>query len=208
MYLWTLCPTVYCGDGGELGLAAANLQIAHPPGYPLLTNFGHIWTVILFFLRPILALNILAALFAAVAAAGTYVPLTVTTNGTTPLRRLINLALAIAFALGQTLWSVATSFEVYSLAALMMALIAAILIRFYQSRDRRLLLLACYLFGLALCNHLSVGSLGIMLLLAAWFCRENLSISDWLLGLALILLPLTFYGYLYAFIIQSGSRLV
>jgi len=205
LYLWTLCPTVYCGDGGELGLAATTLQISHPPGYPLLTNFGHVWTVILSFLRPILALNILSALFAAAAAACAYVLLTIITDGTTTSRRLINLALAIAFALGQTLWSVATNFEVYSLAALMAVLIAVILIRFYQSKDRRLLLLACYLFGLALCNHLSVGSLGIMLLMAAWFCRENLSISDWLLGLALILLPLTFYGYLY---VRSSFNLV
>jgi hypothetical protein len=197
LYLWTLCPTVYCGDGGELGLAATTLQISHPPGYPLLTNFGHVWTVILFFLRPILALNILSALFAAMAAACVYVLLTIITDGAATSRRLINLALATAFALGQTLWSVATNFEVYSLAALMAVLIAIMLIRFYQSKDRRLLLLACYLFGLALCNHLSVGSLGIMLLMAAWFCRENLSIGDWLLGLALILLPLTFYGYLY-----------
>jgi hypothetical protein len=197
LYFLTLCPTVYCGDSGELGLAASTLQISHPPGYPLLTNFGYVWTVILFFLRPILALNILSALFAAVAAAFVYALLTIVTNPTTTSQRLINLALAIAFALGQTLWSVATNFEVYSLVALMAALIAAMLIRFYQSKDRRLLLLACYLFGLALCNHLSIGSLGIMLLMVAWFRRENLSVSDWLLGLALILLPLTFYGYLY-----------
>jgi tetratricopeptide (TPR) repeat protein len=205
LYLWTLCPTVYCGDGGELGLAAATLQISHPPGYPLLTNFGHVWTVILFFLRPILALNILSALFAAVAAAFAYVLLTIITNGITTSRRLINLALATVFALGQTLWSVATNFEVYSLAALLAVLIVVMLIRFYQSKDRRLLLLACYLFGLALCNHLSVGSLGIMLLMAAWFGRKNLSISDWLLGLALIILPLTFYGYLY---VRSSFNLV
>jgi tetratricopeptide (TPR) repeat protein len=205
LYLFTLCPTVYCGDGGELGLAAATLQISHPPGYPLLTNFGHIWTVFLFFLRPILALNLLSALFAAAAAACVYVLLTIITNETTTSRRIINLALATAFALGQTLWSVATNFEVYSLATLMAVLIALTLIRFYQSQDRRLLLLACYLFGLALCNHLSVGSLGIMLLMTTWFGRKNLSIGDWLLGLALILLPLTFYGYLY---VRSSFTLV
>jgi hypothetical protein len=61
------------------------------------------------------------------------------------------------------------------------------------------------LFGLALCNHLSIGSLGIMLLMVAWFRRKNLSLSDWLLGLALILLPLTFYGYLY---VRSSFNLV
>ena len=124
LYLLTLCPTVYCGDSGELGLAATTLQISHPPGYPLLTNFGHVWTVILFSLRPILALNILSALFAAAAAACAYMLLAIITDGTTTSRRLINLALATAFALGQTLWSVATNFEVYSLAALMAASIA------------------------------------------------------------------------------------
>jgi hypothetical protein len=188
---------VYCGDGGELGLAATTLQLSHPPGYPLLTNFGHIWTVFLFFLRPILALNILSALFAAAAAACTFMLLTAITDGTTTTRRLINLALATTFALGQTLWSVATNFEVYSLAALMAALLAVMLIRFHQSNDRRLLLLACYLFGLALCNHMSVGSLGLMLLLVVWFNRRQFSARDWLGGALLLLLPLTFYGYLY-----------
>jgi hypothetical protein len=150
-------PHGLCGDSGELGLAATTLQISHPRAIPL-TNWARLDSHLVF-LRPVLALNILSALFAAVAAC-VYILLAIITDGTTTSRRLINLALAIAFALGQTLWSVATNFEVYSLVALMAALIAVILIRFYQSKDRRLFLLACYLFGLALCNHLSIGSLG------------------------------------------------
>src|SRR6476646_1310094 len=35
LYLRTLCPTLTTGDSGELFLAAHNLDITHPPGYPV-----------------------------------------------------------------------------------------------------------------------------------------------------------------------------
>jgi tetratricopeptide (TPR) repeat protein len=196
-YLLTLCPTVYSGDGGELGLAATNLEIAHPPGYPLLTNFGHVWTSLLFFLRPILALNLLSALGAAAAAAFLFLALSFLGPVRTIQHKLIFIAVSVAFGLGQTLWSVATNFEVYSLSATMTAVVMALLVKFYYTGARRWFLLGCYLTGLALCNHLSAASVGIMLLLVAWYQRRNLSLTDYLVGLSLAVLPLTFYSYLY-----------
>jgi len=35
VYLWTLCPTVWVGDSGELTAAAWTLGTPHPTGYPL-----------------------------------------------------------------------------------------------------------------------------------------------------------------------------
>jgi tetratricopeptide (TPR) repeat protein len=204
-YALTLCRTVYCGDGGELALAAANLEIAHPPGYPLLTNVGHVWTILLFFLRPILALNLLSALFAAGAAAFLFLAIKRISDSKSTLQRLMYLALALMFALGQTLWSVATGFEVYSLAALLAALIISLLIEFHRSLKLSFFYLGCYLFGLALCNHLSVLSLGPAMLLLIWRHRDRFAFKDYLFALALVILPLSFYAYLY---VRAGFDLV
>ena len=35
LYLATLCPTFYVGDGGELTAVPWHFGVAHPPGYPL-----------------------------------------------------------------------------------------------------------------------------------------------------------------------------
>ena len=40
VYSGTLCPTISAGDSGELATAAAQLGIAHPPGFPLWTLLG------------------------------------------------------------------------------------------------------------------------------------------------------------------------
>lgn len=46
LYLVTLAPTVATGDSGELTTVAANLGIAHPPGYPTFTVLGHLFTLL------------------------------------------------------------------------------------------------------------------------------------------------------------------
>ena len=54
-------------DSGELAAVARTLGIAHPTGYPTFTLLGHLWASVVP-LRPILALNLLAALLAAASA--------------------------------------------------------------------------------------------------------------------------------------------
>ena len=46
VYGFTLCPTVAGGDSGELTTAAYTLTVAHPPGYPLWTLLGKLFTLI------------------------------------------------------------------------------------------------------------------------------------------------------------------
>ena len=40
----TTCPVVYVGDTGEVVAASYSLGIAHPPGYPIYTTLGHIFS--------------------------------------------------------------------------------------------------------------------------------------------------------------------
>ena len=41
VYSQTMHPSVAGGDSGELLLAAHELGVAHPPGYPVVTLLGH-----------------------------------------------------------------------------------------------------------------------------------------------------------------------
>ncbi len=196
LYLLTLCRGIPVGDAPELALAAAKLQIAHPPGYPLLTIIGRIWSEALFFVRPIVALNLLSALFAA-AACGAFYLLTsrlLVVQGM--IGRVLMLAIAVTFAAGRTLWSTATNFEVYSLAALITVLVLLLLIRLIQTGDRRYFLLATYLLGLSFCNHLSLLALLPAVIIAAISMRSILGSRYLLAGVGLAAIPGTLYGYL------------
>lgn len=47
VYLWTLCPTVYVGDAGELIAAAFTLGSPHPPGYPVFCLVNKVLTILI-----------------------------------------------------------------------------------------------------------------------------------------------------------------
>ena len=71
IYLFSLCPTVYLIDSGELAAVSYTLGIAHPTGYPL-------YTIISYFFahlpgEPVFNLNLLSALFTVCAAVFLYV---------------------------------------------------------------------------------------------------------------------------------------
>ena len=72
VYLWTLCPTLYWGDCGELATVAVTLGIPHPTGYPLYCLLGKAWTLLLPFGSLVWRLNVLSALFGALAVACLY----------------------------------------------------------------------------------------------------------------------------------------
>jgi tetratricopeptide (TPR) repeat protein len=218
VYLLTLCPTVFVGDSGELGLAATNLEIAHPPGYPLLTLIGHLWTDLFFFLRPIVALNLLSALCAALTSLMVFLSVSVVlktlekkpgpgfgphggaADESSPQAERSSLSFALAagclVAFGQTLWSVATNFEVYALGALLFSAALYCWVQFLVSGHRRWMFFGCYLFGLILTNHFSAVVLAPLPLIILLTRRYVLRVSDYALGILLLLLPLAVYLYL------------
>ncbi|MCX7918563.1 MAG: DUF2723 domain-containing protein [bacterium] len=99
IYLYTLCPTVYVGDSGELTAAAYTLGIAHPPGYPLLCLTGKIFTWI-----PVgdiaYRINLLSAFFAAGTIFFLFLLLIKLTNN-----QFAAASGSLLFAFSQTFWS-------------------------------------------------------------------------------------------------------
>lgn len=205
LYLITLCRGIPIGDAPELALAAARLQIAHPPGYPLLTVVGRIWSEAFFFLRPIVALNLLSAVFATSACGMLYILLSRFASGRGNVILSVALAVTVSFAASRTMWATATGFEVYALAALFAIAITLSLIRFVQIGECRYILFSAYLLGLSLCNHLSLLALLPALAIAAFSMRAILKLRTALVATALCVFPGTLYAYL---MIRAKSDLV
>src|SRR5918999_6022695 len=68
-------------------------------------------------------------------------------------------AAALAFGVGETLWSQAVITEVYTLNALLVALTLLALLLWRERRRDRYLLLSAFLVGLSMTNHLTSGLL-------------------------------------------------
>jgi len=64
VYLYTLCPTVYWDDAGELIAACYTLGVPHPPGHPLYAILGKLFTLIPL-ASPAFRVNLMSAFFGA-----------------------------------------------------------------------------------------------------------------------------------------------
>jgi hypothetical protein len=214
IYILTLAREITFVDSGELAAVAATLGIAHPPGYPLFTLVGHLFSWI-----PIGTVAFRIGLLSAAAGALTVVLIYAAGRCLLgiifPARRRATLTLAplagaLLFAFAQTPWSQAVVIEVYTLQAmLVMAFIAACAYA-WRSRPRavRHWPLLAFTFGLALTNHLSSILLGpglILFLAASLIARAKAARTSpapqelripWLRTLAMGLLPLLLYLYL------------
>jgi hypothetical protein len=70
LYVATMCRTIFWYDSAEFVAAAVFLGIPHPPGYPLYTIIGHVFTWLP--LEPALAVNLMSAVFGALTVALAY----------------------------------------------------------------------------------------------------------------------------------------
>ena len=69
VYAITAHPSLPAGDSGELITVAHSLGVAHPPGYPLYTLLGYVWSHVPGFESVAYRMNLFSAACAAVAAA-------------------------------------------------------------------------------------------------------------------------------------------
>ncbi len=177
LYVLTLAPTVVSmfDDSLEFQLVTYLLGIAHPPGYPLYTVLGWLFTQI-----PIgdvaYRVNLMSAVFGAVTVALVYLIGLELTPATQPQESsskgysegdhqpwigvLAALIGALALALSPVFWSQATVAEVYTLNAAFVASILWLLVRGgRQETDQvsppseKWLLALAFLFGLSLAHH-------------------------------------------------------
>jgi hypothetical protein len=125
IYTATLLPDVLPADAGEFQLVAATAGVAHPPGYPLYTMLGWLFTHLPLGPNPAWRVNLLSAATAAATVALVF----------HIARRMTGSAwggLAAALALGSatTFWATATTASIRPLTAFFTALCLYALIEY------------------------------------------------------------------------------
>ncbi len=168
-YVTTLCPVVPFTDGGELAAVGVTLGIAHPTGYPLFTIFSRLAVMIPSAATQIVQLNVLAALFTAIAA-GMFlktIMVLLQTNGIGAKKgkggeKVLLLAATVgSLALGfsSTFWSQSAEVEVYSLHLLLVMVIVYTFLRGIDEtktgEPSRFLFLFAFVLGLSFSNHMT-----------------------------------------------------
>ncbi|MBI5116595.1 DUF2723 domain-containing protein, partial [Candidatus Poribacteria bacterium] len=178
VYIYTLCPTVYWGDSGELIAAAYTLGIPHPPGHPLYSIVGKLFTLL-----PVgsvaYRVNLMSAFFGALTCLLIYkiirgqvytFDIKHSINGPQrkpmPYVKCVDLTPvcafggALFFAFAPMVWDQATIAETTTFHSFFMMLLTLIAFRLVSGKvvwkdERRSLLLFSFLYGFSLTNHVA-----------------------------------------------------
>jgi tetratricopeptide (TPR) repeat protein len=207
VYIATLSPTVTLEDSGELITGAAQFGVPHPPGYPLWTMSGFLFSHLIPFGNVAWRVNLQSAFFGA--AANAVLTLLVCHSGRWLLQRWTDapvqpLARRFSFYAGMLaglvlgfsdiMWGQGVIAEVYTLNGLFVNLV---LLFFYfwilEPRKTHRLVIAVFIFALGLTNHHTLIQMIPAILLAAALVRAG---KFWSVFLAVNLFSLSILVYL------------
>ena len=134
VYLLTVYPTVGTEDSGELIVSAAMLDIAHPPGYPLHTLLGKLFTILIPFGNIGWRVNLLSAFFGAATIALTYLLIKKLTKND-----YISMAGALILGFSDIFWSQSIRTETYTLHTFTLIAIIYLLFRWHETEKPKFL---------------------------------------------------------------------
>ena len=155
VYLKHLAPSIFTGDSADATIASYVLGIPHPPGFPVYTWFGHIFTLI-----PVgdiaYRVNFMSAFFGALVipivymiirslapqSQGSFVDDIVSRSG--------SIIGSMSFAFSIYYWAQAEIAEIYTLNSFFIASMILLALIWAEKRDIRLLYLLSLLFSLSL----------------------------------------------------------
>jgi len=187
LYSFTLSTSLGPGDSGELTAVAYRLGVAHPPGYPLFTLLGHLFTLI-----PSGSIAFRTNLLSMVAGIMALLTLSRILRSDRTLSILAPLTLAFSF----TFWAESSTFEVYTFELLLLLLSIYFLLRFADSGRESHLLMGLFTIGLGI-SHRPTFLLylpGLLYLILPQ--RDKIGWVSLSLASLFLLLPLTSFLYL------------
>lgn len=205
VYVYTLCPTVYWDDAGELIAACYTLGIPHPPGHPLYAILGWLFTLLPVG-SPAYRVNLMSAFFGALSCSTLFVIVKDIVKNEQTISRFADFAgatAALSAAFSLILWDQSVVAETTTLHSLFMLILTLLVFRIDAAGpsdalvSKRLLALS-FLYGLSFTNHVAglffAPSLGFMLL---YRLRTSLFKPSRLAAMALLFaLGLSVYVYL------------
>jgi hypothetical protein len=157
VYLVTLRTEVGRGDSAELALQAYQLGVTHPPGYPVHTILGKLFT--LFFNEPAIATNVMSAVFTCLTVGLLSLFLYEVTKN-----RVISLLGPLIFAFSPIVWQMAVTTEVYNVNIFFLSLSFYLLFKWFTKPSHTLLIISAVIYGVSLGSYLAN-----LLLLPAFF---------------------------------------
>ncbi len=155
----TLAPAISSWDTAEFQTVGPVLGTAHPTGYPAYVILGWLASIVLQpFGDPAFRMNLLQAVLAALAVAGTVALVQILTG-----RRLVALAVGLVLAGTQLFWRLSTHADPHMLHVALVVTLFAVLVVWDQRRRSedpetvkradRWLVAAAVIFGVAVANH-------------------------------------------------------
>ncbi|MGD0407721.1 MAG: DUF2723 domain-containing protein [Candidatus Limnocylindrales bacterium] len=174
----TLAPGVLNWDTAEFQTVGPVLGTAHPTGFPSYVILGWLASIVLQpFGDPAYRMNLLQAILAAVAVAGTVSVIQVLTG-----RRLIALATGLMLACSQLFWRLSTHADPHMFHLALVAILFVVLLTWDRQvhsdkpetvrRADRWLVVAAGIYGVAVANHslalLLPPAIGLFVLVADW----------------------------------------
>jgi hypothetical protein len=193
LYFLTAARDIVVGDTPELITAAATLGVAHPPGYPLFTMLGHLFSLLPFGSIPF-RVNLLSVVCDSLVVGVVYFTAVRLTRS-----QLAAAIAALVLAVNPTFWEWSLAAEVFPLNNLFAATVILLLVIWHEEPRRTGLLIAAFLVaGLALTNHQTIVLLAPAFCFVLWRQREVVLAQPRLLVIGAIafaigLLP---YGYI------------
>ena len=157
VYIRTLNPVFHADDSPETIACAYTLGIQHPPGYPLPTLTGKIFSF-LGIGNIGFRVNLQSALFGALLCMMVYLIVMDTLrkkDGHAGFSAAASAAAALSLAFSYTLWNQSLSAKggIYALNGLLLALIIFSLFKWERTRKYKFFYMAVFLYGLSLSNH-------------------------------------------------------
>ncbi len=192
LYFFTAARDIVVGDTPELITAAATLGVAHPPGYPLFTMLGHVFSLLPFGSIPF-RVNLVSVVCDSLAVGVVYVIAEHLVRS-----RIAAAIAALTLAANPTFWQWSLEAEVFPLNNLLAAVLILLLVFWHEEPSRtRFLIGAFFVAGLGLTNHQTIVLIGPAFCFVLWRQREILRAHPQVLlvGMVAFVIGLVPYGY-------------
>lgn len=148
VYLPGISHSVFGGDSGDIILAAWFGGVAHPPGYPLNTMFGYIFTHLPIGGSVAYRADIMAAFFQALNVGVLFLIVKKLTKNT-----IISLGASLTIAFNPLFWLYAHTLEVFQLKIFLVLVAQYFLLSWFEVKKKSYLYLSFLFLGLSVFHH-------------------------------------------------------